>query len=178
VVFTGDNGTDIPIVSRFKGKDVAGSKTQSIDPGMRVPLVAVWPGTIQSGMTNSDLVDFTDLMPTLLGTADIKIPDSLSIDGISFLPQLRGDPGTPRRWVYSWYLHPARKEPKVFVRNHKYKLYGNGDFVEVQPDYGGEKPIQLDNLMEGTRAVYQELQGVLVDNSKKRLNAVPRDGQD
>lgn len=172
VIFTGDNGTDTPIVSRFQGRDVAGAKLLSIDAGTRVPLVARWPGTIKPGALNTDLIDFTDFMPTVLEACNIQVPGSLDIDGVSFLPQLKGNAGSPRKWIYSWYLNPMKKEPRVFARNHRFKLYESGEFYDVPADYLEERPIAFDSLDADTRAVYSELQQVLSDNAKRRLDAI------
>ena len=49
VIFTGDNGTDIPVVSTLNGRKVAGAKGQSTDAGTRVPLLVQWPGIISAG---------------------------------------------------------------------------------------------------------------------------------
>jgi arylsulfatase A len=172
VIFTGDNGTDTPVVSRFKGRDVAGAKLESTDAGTRVPLIAKWPGVIKAGTTNSDLIDFTDFMPTMLNAGNIEIADSLDLDGVSFLPQLKGEAGMPRKWIYSWYLNPAKKEPRVFARNHQYKLYETGEFYDVPNDYQEKHSIVFDNLSEGAKAVYVELRSVLSNYSKRRLDAI------
>ena len=48
ILFTGDNGTDVPIVSELGERQVAGAKGQSTDAGTRVPLIAYWPNTIKT----------------------------------------------------------------------------------------------------------------------------------
>lgn len=173
LVFTGDNGTDTPIVSDFKGRKIAGAKTQTTDAGTHVPLVAVWPGVIAPGSTNSDLIDFSDFMPTFMDAANISAPPSPKLDGISFLPQLKGTAGNPRRWVYNWYQHPARKEPRIFARNHRYKLYSTGEFYEIPADEGEKQPIAFDSLTPADQSVYQELQQVILHYQEQRLNAIP-----
>ncbi len=47
VIFTGDNGTDVPIVSMMNGRPVAGGKGKPTDAGTRVPLIANWPGVVK-----------------------------------------------------------------------------------------------------------------------------------
>lgn len=172
VLFTGDNGTDTPVVSRFQGRDVAGAKLESTDAGTRVPLIAKWPGVIKPGTVNTDLIDFTDFMPTMLHAANIQVPDSLDIDGVSYMPQLRGEKGTPREWIYSWYQNPARKEPKIFARTHDYKLYGDGTFYRVPNDYLEQNPISTERLDEKTKEIHKQLQQVIDDQAKRRLDAI------
>ncbi|MEC7262497.1 MAG: sulfatase-like hydrolase/transferase, partial [Bacteroidota bacterium] len=57
LIFTGDNGTDAPVVSKFMGRDVLGGKFLSTDAGTRVPMVVKWPGVVSEGSVNSDLID-------------------------------------------------------------------------------------------------------------------------
>ena len=58
VIFTGDNGTDLPVVSTMNGRQIPGAKGKSTDAGTRVPLILKWPGTIPPNSANSDLIDF------------------------------------------------------------------------------------------------------------------------
>ena len=172
LIFTGDNGTDTPVVSRFQNRDVAGAKFMSTDAGTRVPLVVKWPGVVKPGVVNSELVDFTDFMPTMLEAANVKIPDSLNIDGVSYLPQLKGEMENTRDWIYSWFQFPGRDNPRVFARNQQYKLYDTGEFYQVSADYLEESPIPFDSLSEPLKTTYSELQKVLDDYSKRRLDAI------
>lgn len=173
VIFVGDNGTDTPIVSKYKGIDVAGGKLLSTDAGTRVPMVAKWPGTIKSGST-SNIIDFTDFMPTMLESCGIHVPDSLDIDGRSFLQQMKGNEGLSRKWIYSWYLNPAKKEPKIFARTQRYKLYETGEFFDISTDYLEEHPIPFDSLINETKSVYNELNYVIDSYAKRRLDAIKK----
>jgi arylsulfatase A len=56
ILFTGDNGTDKPVVSKFKGRTVAGGKGKTTDAGTRVPLIVTGAG-VKTQVLN-DLVDF------------------------------------------------------------------------------------------------------------------------
>jgi arylsulfatase A len=103
IIFTGDNGTDQPVVSMFRGEKYPGGKKQTTDNGTHVPLIARWEGTIESEKESFDMVDFSDFLPTICDVANIEIPSNIPIDGISFLPQLLGKKGKPRKWIYSWY---------------------------------------------------------------------------
>ncbi len=178
LVFTGDNGTDQPVVSRFMGRDVEGGKFLSTDAGTRVPMVVKWPGVVPPGTVNNDLIDFTDIMPTLLDVANVQIPDSLNIDGRSFLPQLKGEKGDPRDWIYSWFSFPLYDGPKVFARNKQYKLYGDGKFYDVSKDFLEENPIPKDFLYGETLKIYGDLAKVIDDYAKRRLDAVPNKSAD
>ena len=134
ILFTGDNGTDQPIVSTLNGTEVAGGKGKMTDAGTRVPLITNWPGVIPGGKVSTDLVDFSDFLPTLCETAGVSIPGTLTIDGRSLLPQLKGQRGNPREWIYCWYSRGGKGDVQESARNRQYKLYRTGKFYDVSKD--------------------------------------------
>ncbi|MGI9457818.1 MAG: sulfatase-like hydrolase/transferase [Aeoliella sp.] len=142
ILFTGDNGTDKPIVSLLNGRTVAGAKGSTTDAGTRVPLIVHGPGFIKSAVI-SDLIDFSDFLPTLCELAGIEISEKrLTIDGQSFLQQLLGERGEPRNYVYCWYSREGNDEKaRVFARTHRYKLYRNGNFFDVEQDVNEISPL-------------------------------------
>ncbi|GAG03110.1 unnamed protein product, partial [marine sediment metagenome] len=103
VLFTGDNGTDKPVVSQMGDVKVVGGKGQTTDAGTRVPLIVDWPAAAEGGRVCTDLVDFSDVLPTLCEAAGVAVPGELGVDGRSFLPQVKGREGNPRKWIYCWY---------------------------------------------------------------------------
>ncbi|MGI9552931.1 MAG: sulfatase-like hydrolase/transferase [Aurantibacter sp.] len=172
VIFTGDNGTDEPVISTINGRQIAGAKGKSTDAGTRVPLIVKWPEVIPSNSANNDLIDFSDFLPTLGEVADIKL-DSLDIDGISFLPQLKGELGNPREWIYSWYSREGKvPEARIFARNHQFKLYTTGEFYDVPKDYEEQSPLDTSNLDSDVKEIYGKLKGVLQNFSERRLDMV------
>ena len=156
VIFTGDNGTNRNIVSRMNdGRRIRGGKGTMTDAGTRVPLIAYWKGKSARGTVNSDLVDYSDFLPTLAEAAGIPIPDDQVIDGQSFLPQILGKPGQPKEYVYMYYKPLwSTFENGVFVRDQRYKLYGDGRFYDVGEDVLEHNPIPLTRLQgEASQAV-------------------------
>jgi arylsulfatase len=97
VLFSSDNG---PAADGGGGSDSAffesagpfrGLKGSVYEGGMRVPLIARWPGTIKPGSVSDLPCYFPDVLPTLLTVAGAS--DVLKgIDGISYLPTLLGQP--------------------------------------------------------------------------------------
>lgn len=175
ILFTGDNGTDEPVVSMMNGRQVAGAKGESTDAGTRVPLIVQWPEVITRGSVCQDLVDFSDILPTICEAAQITVPDSLDIDGRSFLPQLRGEKGQPREWIYNWFSRSGEADKsRVFARNHRYKLYETGEFYEVPEDYLEENPLDFENLDQEAREIHNMLSRVLDRYGKRRLEAVAK----
>jgi arylsulfatase A len=90
VLFTGDNGTG------------GQGKGQPTELGARVPMIANGPGIVKSSIVSDELVDFSDILPTLADFARAKLPEGHVIDGRSFAPLLRGEKGPTREWIYSY----------------------------------------------------------------------------
>jgi arylsulfatase A len=173
VLFTGDNGTDRPIVSMMNDREVAGAKNQTTDAGTRVPLIVKWPGVIEANSISKNLIDFSDFLPTICEAANIEINDTLDIDGRSFLPELRGNEGDVREWIYCWYSRGGKvNEAKVFARNHRFKLYESGAFYEIPKDYDELNTIAYEELDSEAKQVYQMLKNVLDQYKDRRLDKI------
>lgn len=93
ILFTSDNG---PTYDRLGGSDsdffasagdFKGLKGSLYEGGIRVPLVARWPGKIPAGTTSDHIAAFYDMLPTLCDVAGAETPED--IDGISFWPALQ-----------------------------------------------------------------------------------------
>lgn len=141
IVFVGDNGTQSTITSQWKGMAVQGGKGKTTDNGMRVPMILNWPGRIRAGRVVDDLVDTTDILPTICEATKTPPPEKLMLDGRSLLPSATGQDPHPRTWLYSWYWpnqneKSAAQAPIELARTHHYKLYGDGRFVELDGRYG------------------------------------------
>lgn len=145
VLFVGDNGTGAGTRSMMGERVVIGGKGSTTVAGMHVPLIANWPGQIAAGKDCSDLVDSTDFLPTICQAAGVTIRADLQIDGKSFLPQLRGEKGTPRKWIYSWYS-PRGEGLREFAFNQRHKLYRGGEFYDLAADVGELRPLSVDSL--------------------------------
>ena len=97
VLFTSDNGPHNEGGHRADFFDsngpLRGTKRDLTEGGIRVPLIAAWPGTIHAGRTAEHAAAFWDLMPTLaeLAGAEEHLPPD--IDCLSFAPALLGQPG-------------------------------------------------------------------------------------
>jgi arylsulfatase A len=134
ILFTADNGTDRRVESRVGDREVRGGKGRLSEPGTRVPLIASWKGHIQPGSVCEDLVDLSDFFPTLAAVARAPLPAGLRLDGRSFLPQLLGEPGDPREWVYnSNWVYPDGPF-QVVARGPRFKLYGDGRLYDLAQD--------------------------------------------
>ena len=161
VLFTGDNGTDEPVVSMMDGREVAGAKGKTTDAGTRVPFIAHWPGQTATGAVCRDLVDFSDFLPTMCEAAGVDVPTSLEIDGRSFLPQLRGEAGNPREWIYCWYARNGGPTGREFTRTRRYKLYRTGEYYDVAEDVLEQRPLDKSRLSPQQSEIRAQLQAAL-----------------
>lgn len=166
VIFTGDNGTDKPVKTKMSGRVIAGGKGQMDDNGTRVPLIVSWPGKLKSGSVSNDLVDFSDMFPTICEAAGIPVPKDRPIDGISFLPSLKGETTREKPWVYVWY------KGKVFARTKTEILLANQDLTGMK-SYVSERPydqkvIAEAEMTEELKTSRQMLEKVLQDMAKTR----------
>jgi len=162
IIFTGDNGTDRSIVTKFNGKSYPGGKGRTTDNGTHVPLVVRWTGKIDAGKTFENMIDFSDFLPTICDAATIDLPSNNPVDGISFLPQLMGEKGSDKEAVYCWYSRNAKaKNLREFARNATYKLYTTGEFYNVKNDFLESNPIAFEKLSKDEKQVHSTLSSVL-----------------
>ena len=184
VLFYSDNGTHLKISSMLKGKRVQGGKATPLQTGIRVPLVANWPGTISPGSVTSDLVDASDFYPTLADLAKTKVSKKNPIDGISFLPTLLNREGPRREWCFFWYdprpgWDKDRFSRHIFALDHNYKLFNDGRMFDIRGTEMRESkldPSQLDTDAKTGRkklrnAIDQMMQGTLSPHARKLVDA-------
>ena len=148
VLFLGDNGTGAGTRSMMGERPVIGKKGRTVDAGMHVPLIANWPGRIGKGTVCGDLVDTTDFLPTICAAGGVKIAGPEKLDGRSFYPQLRGEKGQPREWIYSWYSPRQGADKKVseFAFDQRFKLYRGGQFFDLLKDADEKNPRNVSDL--------------------------------
>ena len=156
IIFTGDNGTDRAITSMMGNVVVPGGKGTVTELGAHVPMMASWPGKIPAGKTNSNLVQFCDILPTLAEVGGAKLPD-IKIDGRSFAPLLYSEKGNPREWVFTQLGH------KKFARNERYLLHDDGRIYDIPNDLFEKNDLSASTKPE-IIAAKKQLQAVLDKN--------------
>ncbi|OPZ14275.1 MAG: Arylsulfatase [candidate division BRC1 bacterium ADurb.BinA364] len=91
--------------------------------GVRVPMMARFPGVVQPGSQCSEVVCSVDLYPTILELAGVERAADQPCDGISLAPLLRGSGILDREAVFFYYPHgQSRKPPGIAVRAGDWKL--------------------------------------------------------
>jgi arylsulfatase A len=159
IVFAGDNGTAVEAApaATVDGRAISGTKGTMLEGGSRVPMIVNWPGTTPAGKVNHDLTDFTDFLPTFAEFAGAKLPEGVKVDGHSFAPQIKGQPGTPRDWVYVQ-LAGAR-----YVRDARWKLTEKGELFDLKEAPFKELAVAADTSDAEAKAGREKLKAVLDD---------------
>ncbi|TWT43037.1 Arylsulfatase [Thalassoglobus neptunius] len=111
IFFSGDNGgndyfKDAEHPRGFFGANVhpetgvefRGTKGTLYEGGLRIPMIARWPGHIAPNRVSDLRWYFPDLLPTACDVAGLPIPKD--IDGISILPELLGDEQPQHEFLY------------------------------------------------------------------------------
>ena len=137
VLFTSDNGPHRegggdPEFFKSSG-GLKGIKRDMYEGGIRVPMIASWPGTIAPGSTTTYAAAHWDLFPTFAELAGAPVPSGL--DGMSILPVLRGQTQKPHEFLY-WEFHERGFQQAVRM--------GNWKAVRLAKD----KPLELYNLAD------------------------------
>lgn len=168
IIFSADNGT--ARASRtLKGRTLSGQKGSMLDCGAHVPFIASWKGTAPEGKVLQDPVDFSDLFPTFAELAGGKMPAGFAFDGRSFAPQLRGQPGNPRDWIF------VQLGANWYARELKWKLDNQGELFDMTDAPFVEKPIAADKQDAGASAARKRLQAVLDQLNPAAGKTVPPD---
>lgn len=122
VLFTSDNGPHQEGGHQHEFFDsngpLRGFKRSMHDGGIRVPLIARWPGKVSPGTTTDHPSAFWDFLPTACEIAGAE--SNADTDGISYLPTLLGK----KEQLKHEYLYWASQEgaTAVGVRHGKWKL--------------------------------------------------------
>ncbi len=112
IIFTSDNGptyaggADTPFFDSAKpfNTERGWAKGYVHEGGIRVPMIASWPGKIKRDSKTNLLSAFQDMMPTFAEVAGVESPQD--IDGISILPTLTGKEQSESH-VYLYWEFPA-----------------------------------------------------------------------
>lgn len=151
IVYTSDQGF-------YNGEHGWFDKRFMYEESFRTPLIIRYPGKMNAGTTNDELVQNIDYAPTFLAIAGVEKPAFFV--GQSLLPLLKGEkPSDWRKYLYyHYYDYPAVHQVRRHdgVRDERYKLihfYGEGfgkdkgntiscnELYDLQAD-----PNELDNL--------------------------------
>ena len=187
VIFTSDNGSN----GRNGGSNapLAGAKGSTMEGGMRVPLIARWPGRIAPGALCEEMATMMDWLPTLGGFAGASLPER-KIDGhdIADLLLAQEDATSPyealfyyrRRqlqavrsgdWKYHLPLeqtHMNWTSPEPTSPGRKGKLVNLAEDLRETTDVSEEQPEVLKKLQSLAEIAMTELGHEELEGSEQR----------
>ncbi len=135
VIFTSDNGPhkEGGIDPDFFDSNgpLRGIKRDLYEGGIRVPMIARWPGKVMAGAVCDHVSAFWDMLPTFAELAGAETPGDT--DGISIVPALLGRAQPKHEYLY-WEFHEGSS--KQAIRMGKWKA------VRLAPS----RPLELYNL--------------------------------
>lgn len=109
VVYLGDHGYMLGQHGRFE-------KHCSFEPAVRSPLVMRFAGRIRAGSNTDALVEFVDLVPTVLELCELDVPPQ--VQGKSLVPLLDGSTAKHRDFVVVEYS----ENEEAMISDGRYKL--------------------------------------------------------
>ncbi|MBI4880778.1 MAG: sulfatase-like hydrolase/transferase [Planctomycetes bacterium] len=135
VVFTGDNGGEVPA----RNTPLAGGKASLQEGGIRVPCILRWPSRLPAGQVSREPAITMDLTATILAAAGARPPQGAPCDGIDLLPALTGSPPAEER-VFCWRIDRSDVKERA-VRRGKWKYLRRGGMdhlYNLERDIGEE----------------------------------------
>lgn len=115
ILFTSDNG---PWYGGQTG-GLRGMKGRQWDGGIRVPMIARWPGRVAADVVTKELAGIIDIFPTAVAAAGAEVPKDRVIDGKNLLPMLANADGkSPHEALFA--MSGAQL---AIVRSGKWKLH-------------------------------------------------------
>lgn len=174
VVFCSDNGG---IAAQSSQAPYRAGKGSYFEGGVRVPLIARWPGKIKAGSVCDTPVTGLDFFPTFLDVAKASLPDDVQLDGHSLLPLVRNKGTFPERtlfWHFPIYLQRYsgvadeshdplfRTRPGTIMLQGKWKLHqyfedGRIELYNLASDIGEQKNLAK-SLPEKANDMYRQMQ--------------------
>ena len=165
IIFTSDNGptyaggVDAAFFDSAKPfkSEYGWGKGFTHEGGIRVPMLASWPGHIQPGSINDHISAFWDVLPTFCEVTEIPVPEDT--DGISFLPALIGKEQTNHDYLYwefpSYTGQQAVRMGKwkairqnIFKGNMDIELYNLENDIREQNNIASEHPEIIKQMEE------------------------------
>jgi arylsulfatase A-like enzyme len=145
VIFMSDNGglSTIAREGPTCNLPLRAGKGWLYEGGIRAPMLVKWPGVVKGGSTCDEPVTSTDFYPTMLEMAGLTLRPEQHVDGLSFVPLLKGADRPGRKAIYWHYphYHGSGNRPSGAVRAGDYKLIewyedGRVELYNLKDDIG------------------------------------------
>ena len=149
VIFTSDHGATFESGNQGtsnaldSNRPFRGQKRTLWEGGVRVPGIVRWPGHVPSGVVSNDVIQMTDLFPTLLAAAGSKPDPSWKVDGMNVLPALLGPGHVPDRTLFWEWRSEGSNQLAAMRGKYKLVVVNNGppELFDVEADPGERRNI-------------------------------------
>jgi len=158
IIFTSDNGGQLHVGANCG--PLRGGKGALYEGGVRVPMLAVWPGVIAPGSTASAQAMTMDLFTTICDAAGVEPGEH--VDGVSLMPLLSGelaDNAWPQRdlfWIRREGWSYMGQEVRA-MRRGPWKLVQNSPFDPYELFNLDDDPLEENDLSQERREVFGEM---------------------
>ncbi len=178
IIFSSDNGptfnggsnsiffdSAMPFSSE-KGK----GKCFVYEGGIRVPMIASWPGKIDPSTVNDHISAQWDIMSTLAEVVSIKNEKIEAIDGISFLPSLLGKEQQKEHEYLYWEFSSYGGQQAVRKGNWKAVRQQIDDGNLVVELYDLSKDNETKNVADQYPEIVKEIETILKEAHLEAVN--------
>lgn len=177
VIFTSDNGGQLKSTwgrapsEWFKVNDIyRGGKGNLYEGGIKVPMIAYWPGKTPKGQVTEQMTYFADILPTFAQIAKVKPTNK--IDGNSILATLLGKEDKQKQHPYLVWNHSNKQ---FALRKDQWKAVKHGknplELYDLSKD-----PSEKTNVAKQNPELVSELEKIIKkentpDSKKARPSA-------
>ena len=152
VIFTSDNGSS------------HGMKMHANENGPRVPFLISAPGMVKARGATAEMVEYSDIYPTLMDFSKSILPAGYALDGKSLKPFLTGKTDQHREWIQSYIATARMARTRDWILEAVDPVYGDAR-GRLYKTHGGFQRTQytlVDSLSTAeARAAHKSLMAVL-----------------
>ncbi|MRT91994.1 arylsulfatase [Ancylomarina sp. 16SWW S1-10-2] len=162
IMFASDNGphTEGGANPEFfnSAGGLRGVKRDLYEGGVRTPFIVVWPNKVKAGSVSDHVSAFWDVLPTCEAIVGVK---STSTDGISFLPELLGEPNQKEHdYLYWEFAHKGGRQA-VRMGNWKGVIYNISKKGEMQLYNLTEDVAETNNVADQHPDIIAKMKGIM-----------------
>ncbi len=143
IFFCSDNGGPTITMAALNGSrntPLRGSKSTTLEGGIRVPFVVSWKGHLPAGKVYDPPVIQLDFLPTALAAAGVEAKPEWKLDGVNLLPHFKSQASAAPHDALYW-----RLGGQMAVRKGDWKLVAYMSLIDGG-DSRGNTPHKLYNL--------------------------------
>ncbi len=188
ILFMSDNGSPSQCPPNLP---LRGHKVSPYEGGFRVPMLAKWPGTAKPGTVCRDPVVIEDVFPTILELAGVAWSGKTLqlVDGVSFVPLLKGTGGMPADRPFVWHFpNNYGQTPFSAIRVGAWKLiYHHADRrrelfnldadISEKTNLAAQSPERVRELSAKLSALLQE-RGAQMPTDARTGKVIPWSGEE